>query len=150
MFSWEDILLRKKKKNNIFYQLIIKAGSLQFESAFCFRSLSFNNGEMVITEKEDYLCATNFYLHDVPFEYEKQGMDRYEKLVERLTETKSTLTLEQGMDLLNYVRIVSTEPDKEGRVYSTQWSSIYNLEEKTLTMCVDKNYDESFTYSALK
>lgn len=112
--------------------------------------VSYVDGEMVITEKEDYLCATNFYLHDVPFKYEKQGMDRYEKLVERLTETKSTLTPEQGMDLLNNVRIVSTEPDEEGRVYSTQWSSIYNLEEKTLTMCVDKNYDESFTYSALK
>lgn len=110
--------------------------------------VSYVGNEMIVTEKErEYLCATNFYLHDVPFEYEKQGMDRYEKLVERLTETKSTLTAQEGMDLLNYVRIDSTEPDKEGRVYSTQWSSIYDLDSATLTMCVDKNYEESFTYS---
>lgn len=34
---------------------------------------------MVVTEKEgDFIAATNFYVHDVPFEYEKQGLDRYE------------------------------------------------------------------------
>lgn len=110
--------------------------------------VSYVDGKMIITEKtKDYLCATNFYLHDVPFKYEKQGMDRYDKLVEKLSASKGMLTAEQGMELLDYVKIVSTEPDEEGRVYSTQWSSIYNLDNPSLTMCVDKNYDEVFTYS---
>lgn len=110
--------------------------------------VSYVDGEMIVTEKEgNYQCATNFYLHDVPFEYEAQGMDRYEKLVERLTEKKGVLTPEEGMELLHYANIVSTEPDEEGRVYSTQWSSIYDLENPSLTICVDRNYDDPMTYA---
>ena len=74
--------------------------------------VSYVNDEMVVTDKKgDYQCATNFYLHKVPFKYEKQGMDRYEKLVERLTEKKGVLSVDEGMELLHYVNIVSTEPD---------------------------------------
>lgn len=110
--------------------------------------VSYVGNEMIVTEKEkEYLCATNFYLHDVPFEYEKQGIDRYDKLIEKLSESKGVLSAQDGMKLLDYVRIDSTEPDEEGRVYSTQWSSIYDLNSPSLTICVDKNYDESFFYS---
>lgn len=110
--------------------------------------VSYVNNEMKITEKEgDYLCATNFYLLDVPFDYEKQGMDRYDKLVERLSANKGVLTAEEGMDLLNYAAIIKTEPDEEGRVYSTQWSSIYDLTNPSLTICTDRDYESPRTYS---
>ncbi len=109
--------------------------------------VSYVNNEMVVTEKEgDYQCATNFYLHDVPFEYEKQGMDRYEKLVEVLTEKKGILSADDGMGLLNYVSIEKTEPDEEGRVYSTQWSSIYDLTNAKLILCVDRDYDNPIEF----
>lgn len=110
--------------------------------------VSYVNDEMVVTEKTgDYQCATNFYLHDVPFEYEAQGMDRFEKLTEVLTREKGVRSVEEGMELLHYVNIISTEPDEEGRVYSTQWSSIYDLENKTLTLCSDRNYDSPYVFS---
>lgn len=110
--------------------------------------VSYVNNEMVVTEKEgDYQCATNFYLHEVPFEYEAQGMDRFEKLTEVLTREKGVRSVEEGMELLHYVNIVSTEPDEEGRVYSTQWSSIYDLRNMTLTLCSDRNYDTPYTFS---
>ena len=110
--------------------------------------VSYVNNEMVVTEKAgDYQCATNFYLHDVPFEYEKQGTDRYEKLVEVLSENKGKRTPEEGMELLEYVSIEKTEPDEEGRVYSTQWSSLYNLSEPSLSICVDRNYDNTLKYT---
>ncbi len=110
--------------------------------------VSYVNNEMVVTEKTgDYQCATNFYLHDVPFEYEAQGMDRFEKLTEVLTREKGVRSVEEGMELLHYVNIISTEPDEEGRVYSTQWSSIYDLENKTLTLCSDRNYDSPYVFS---
>ena len=109
--------------------------------------VSYVNNEMVVTEKEgDYQCATNFYLHEVPFEYEPQGMDRYAKLVEVLTESKGVRTVEEGMELLHYANIVSTEPDEEGRVYSTQWSSIYDLKNMTLTLCSDRQYDTPYVF----
>ncbi len=110
--------------------------------------VSYVNNEMVVTEKEgDYQCATNFYLHEVPFEYEKQGTDRFDKLVEVLDKNKGILTPEEGMDLLNYVSIITTEPDEEGRVYSTQWSSLFNLSEPSLSICVDRDYENVLKYT---
>ena len=41
---------------------------------------------------------------------------------------------------------VGTPPDEEGRVYSTQWSSIYNLTEPSLTLCPDRNYAQVYTF----
>ena len=110
--------------------------------------VSYVNNEMVITEKTgDFIAATNFYLHDVPFEYEKQGLDRYEILEKTLTEKKSLLTAEEGMDLLEAVRITGTDPDEKGRVYSTQWSALYDLTNPSLTLCADMNYDEPYVYT---
>lgn len=110
--------------------------------------VSYVNNEMQITEKKDgILCATNFYLHDVPFEYEKQGVDRYEKLIEVLEPKKGVLSAEEGMELLDYVSIKGTDPDEKGRVYSTQWSSIYDLENPALSLCADRNYEDVYTYT---
>lgn len=110
--------------------------------------VSYVNNEMVVTEKEGgFQCATNFYVHDVPFDYEKQGTDRYDKLVEVLSKKNGKLSVEEGLDLLNYVSIISTEPDEQGRVYSTQWSSLYNLTEPSLSICADRNYENVLTYT---
>lgn len=109
--------------------------------------VSYVNNEMIVTEKTDgIICATNFYIHDVPFEYEKQGLDRYEILTERLKETKSILTKEEGMELLEAARITGTEPDEKGRVYSTQWSSVYDLSTPTLYLCADMDYENTYEY----
>lgn len=109
--------------------------------------VSYVEDEMVVTEKSnEFQAATNFYLHEVPFEYEEQGMDRYEKLIRTLRSNKGVLTAEQGMDLLDYVSIISTEPDSEGRVYSTQWSSIYDLKNPSLMLCCDRDYTKAYTY----
>lgn len=110
--------------------------------------VSYVNNEMVVTEKEGkYQAATNFYLHDVPFEYEKQGEDRYEKLMTTLAENDGVLTADEGMKLLNAVSFTETPPDEEGRVYSTQWSSIYDLTNPALMLCVDRKYDNPITYT---
>ena len=109
--------------------------------------VSYADNKMIITEKEgDFIAATNFYLHDVPFEYEKQGLDRYEILEKTLTEKKSVLTAEEGMQLLHDARITGTDPDEKGRVYSTQWSAIYDLTNPSLSLCADMNYDDVYVY----
>lgn len=111
--------------------------------------VSYVEDEIIITEQEEkgFIAATNFYLHDVPFEYEAQGMDRYEILEKTLTEKKSVLSAEEGMDLLEAARITGTDPDEKGRVYSTQWSSIYDLTNPSLTLCADMNYDNPYVYT---
>lgn len=109
--------------------------------------VSYVDNEMVVTEKKDgIIAATNFYLHDVPFEYDAQGMDRYEILTDTLTEKKAVLTAEEGRDLLREVRITGTDPDEKGRVYSTQWSSIYDLTNPTLYLYADQDYETAYTY----
>ena len=110
--------------------------------------VSYVNDEMVITEQtEAYLCATNFYLHDVPFDYEAQGQDRYDGMVETLNEKGGVLTPEEGMALLGKVALTGTEPDEQGRVYSTQWSSVYDLSAPSLTLCPDRNYEAVYTFT---
>ncbi len=109
--------------------------------------VSYVDNEMVVTEETDgFIAATNFYLHDVPFEYEKQGLDRYEILKNELTEKKSVLSAEEGMNLLNAARITGTDPDEKGRVYSTQWSAIYDLTNPSLSLCADMNYEDVHVY----
>lgn len=108
--------------------------------------VSYVGNDIIITEDDGFIAATNFYLHDVPFEYEKQGTDRYEILEKTLTEKKSVLTLEEGMNLLNAARITGTDPDEKGRVYSTQWSAIYDLTNPTLRLCADMNYEDVHVY----
>ena len=104
--------------------------------------------ELRVVEKADgFLAATNFFLSDVPFEYEPQGMDRYEGMKETLTEKNSVLTAEEGMALLLKVALTGTAPDEQGRSYSTQWSSVYNLSEPSLTLCADRNGSETFRFS---
>jgi len=106
--------------------------------------------EMVVVEKQDkFLAATNFYLSDVPFEYEAQGMDRYEGMRETLTEKSYTLSEDEAMQLLLKVALTGTAPDEQGRSYSTQWSSIYNLSEPSLSLCADRNGETVYRFSPL-
>lgn len=111
--------------------------------------VSYVENEMVITEENEkgFIAATNFYLHEVPFEYEAQGLDRYAILEATLTEKKSVLTADEGMQLLHDVRITGTDPDEKGRVYSTQWSSIYDLTNPSLALCADMDYENAYVYS---
>ncbi|MBQ7638046.1 MAG: linear amide C-N hydrolase [Clostridia bacterium] len=110
--------------------------------------VSYSENEMIITRKTgSFICATNFYLHSVPFEYDVQGKDRYDKLTETLTQKNGVLSLEEARDLLQSVSIISTEPDEVGRVYSTQWSSVYDLTNPSLTLSPDRHYDKVFTFA---
>lgn len=106
--------------------------------------------EMVVVDKKDgFLAATNFYLSDVPFQYEAQGQDRYEGMKETLAEKKYVMTADESMDLLMKVALTGTAPDEQGRSYSTQWSSIYDLTNPSLTLCVDRNRENVYRFSPI-
>ena len=110
--------------------------------------VEYPNNEITVLKKDgSYQCATNFYISDVDFDYEPGGMDRYEGMVKELTKKDGILTAEEGMGLLNTVSIKGTDPDEEGRVYSTQWSSIYDLTNPALNICVDRDYENTYTYT---
>ena len=103
---------------------------------------------MVVAEKKNgFLAATNFYLSEVPFDYEPQGTDRYAEMEETLLANNCVLSKEDGMALLLKVALTGTAPDEQGRSYSTQWSAIYDLTSPSLTLCVDRNGAETFDFS---
>ena len=51
------------------------------------------------------------------------------------------------MDLLEAVRITGTDPDEKGRVYSTQWSALYDLTNPALNLCADMDYENVYVYT---
>ena len=107
--------------------------------------------DLTVVEKENgFLAATNFYLSEVPFDYEPQGMDRYESMKKTLTEKNCVLSAEEGMELLLKVALTGTAPDEQGRSYSTQWSSVYDLTDPCLTICVDRNGAETYRFSPIE
>ena len=104
--------------------------------------------ELVVVEPEDgFLAATNFYLSDVPFDYKAQGLDRYDGMKETLQEKRSVLTADEAMALLQKVALTGTAPDAQGRSYSTQWSSVYDLSSPSLTLCADRNAEARYQFS---
>lgn len=91
-----------------------------------------NNEMSTIYPEEFYQACTNFILTPgEAFNY-GHGQDRYEILMNKLTETKGVLTEDDAMDLLEAVE------------NSTQWSVVYNQTRLTGTISVGMDY-ENFT-----
>lgn len=109
--------------------------------------ISYVDNEMVVTRpEEDYQVATNFYVHDVDFEYTKHGEDRFEIITKGLKKADGALTAAQAMNLLESAAQTDTVCD-DGTLCTTQWSSIYDLTNPSLTLCNDLDYDNTYTYS---
>ena len=70
-------------------------------------------------------------------------MDRYKDLRSVLLANKYQLTPTQGMDLL---RKVSQGPEVQRSTGFIQWSGIYNLTQKSVTMSVLREWGQWFTF----
>jgi len=91
------------------------------------------NDEMVVL---DLSCATNFFLAPGDMYDVGGGQNRYEILVDTLTEKDGILTAAEGMDLLKAVK-----------QDSTQWSALYNNTKQTLSLSIHGNYTKIYEYS---
>ncbi len=101
--------------------------------------VEFMEGEVqVIKAEKPYQIASNFIQYqglnigegDTEFE-------RYDAVEAAFIAHDGRLTSNQAMTLLEEVQI----PDR------TQWSLVYNLSEKKVDICINKNYDQVYTYS---
>jgi len=104
--------------------------------------VSYVKNEMVVTRNEDlnYQCATNFYVHDVDFEYEAHGQDRYDIIMKGLKKAEGKVSLDEAMELLAQAAQKETV-FKDGSICRTQWSSIYDLKNPSLTIANDMDYE---------
>jgi len=93
----------------------------------------------------DFQAATNFVLTPDVDDPEGMGQDRYDIMMNALTESKGVITEPDAMDLLRQVSI--QDEDLHGYVCSTLWSSLYNASDKTLSLCMHNNFDKVFTFT---
>ena len=109
--------------------------------------VSWVDNEMIVTRSEnDYQCATNFFVHDVDFEYTKHGEDRFEIITKALKKANGVVSSAGAMDILAAAAQTHTV-GSDGTVYTTQWSSVYDLENPSLTICGDMDYENPYTFT---
>lgn len=96
-------------------------------------------------EGRTYMAATNFLLTPGDYDF-GSGQDRYAILADGLTAADGVLSEDAAMDLLS---AVAQEPhiNSRGEESATQWSVVYNLNERTATIAVGMDYENTFEVS---
>ncbi len=74
----------------------------------------------------------------------KEDCWRYTIIKKKFAETNGVLTEEEAMELLS---AVSQKLKPEELTSNTQWSAVYNLTKRTVTLCFNRDYTRRFTYS---
>lgn len=100
----------------------------------------------VMTDKH---CVSNFYVSPTmecsakgPTK-SQHGKTRYDIMDFVLTQNNDCLTEDRAMSLLNDVSQAENPTDITSH---TQWSVVYNLSEKKATVCINRDYNKSFTF----
>ena len=95
-------------------------------------------------------CVTNFYVSPSMADTEHginksdHGKKRYEILRESLGKHQYAMTADEAMTLL---KNVSQGPDdSQLSTGFTQWSEVFNLTKRTVTMSILREYDRKFEF----
>lgn len=113
--------------------------------------LSLNPDKMeVLTGNDTLRCVTNFYVSptmantDHGFNKSSHGMERYKILRKNLLQYAYNLNATQGMDVLTQV----AQGPEESFLSTgfTQWSEIYNLNKKKVTMSILREFGKTFEF----
>ena len=113
--------------------------------------LSLNPDKMeVLTGNDTLRCVTNFYVSptmantDHGFNKSSHGMERYKILRKNLSQYAYNLNATQGMDVLTQV----AQGPEESFLSTgfTQWSEIYNLNKKKVTMSILREFGKTFEF----
>ena len=102
----------------------------------------------VVYPDKNYQCATNFLLTQPDAEF-NFGQDRYQIIDEKLSSTNGKLSKHEAMQLLSDCS-QDAHKNKQGKISKTQWSCVYDLKNKKVTICVNQNYDAKYTISVLE
>lgn len=102
----------------------------------------------VVYPDQNYQCATNFLLTNPDADF-SIGKDRYEIIDQKLKSTNGVLSKEEAMQLLSDCS-QEAHKNKQGKISKTQWSCVYDLKNKKVTICVNENYDAKYTISVLE
>ena len=98
----------------------------------------------------DKHCVSNFYLSPAMAMSEKgpllskHGRTRYDIMDFVLSQNNDTLSESDAMNLLNFVSQAENPTDATSH---TQWSVVYNLSQKTATVCVNRDYKKQYRFN---
>ena len=114
-------------------------------------NVNINNPENmeVLRDNDTLRCVTNFYVSPTMLEtefggYSSHGRDRYNKLRAGLLKYNYNVTPSQALELL---KIVAQGPnDDKGSTGFTQWSQVYNLTKRRLTLNLTREWDKTFEF----
>lgn len=101
----------------------------------------------VLTGNDTLRCVTNFYISPTMIGTtdgwgSEHGKGRYETMRKTLHENNYTLGEAKAMVLLDSV----SQPPTEELTSQTQWSSLYNLSEKTLRLTILREYGKEYNF----
>lgn len=106
-----------------------------------------NNEMQALKPEATYQVCTNFF--QTPGEKYNFGVgqERYNIVMNGLKEKDGVITPEYGMNLLKAARMIDEPDEKTGIIYNTQWSAVYNNNQKCVDLAIGKNYDKIYHYS---
>ena len=102
----------------------------------------------VVYRDKIYECATIFLLTQPEAEF-NFGQDRYQIIDEKLSSTNGKLSNREAMKLLANCS-QDAHKNKEGKISKTQWSCVYDLKKKRVTICVNQNYDTEYSINVVE
>lgn len=95
-------------------------------------------------------CVTNFYVSPTMYatphgmRHSLHGKERYDSLRARLLRHNYKMTPEEALGLL---KVVAQGPDGyQGSTGFTQWSEVFNLSKKTVSMSILREWDKTFHF----
>ena len=114
-------------------------------------NVNINNPENmeVLRDNDTLRCVTNFYVSPTMLEtefggYSSHGRSRYKDLRAGLLKYNYNVTPSQALELL---KIVAQGPnDDKGSTGFTQWSQVYNLTKRRLTLNLTREWDKTFEF----
>ena len=103
----------------------------------------------VLRDNDTLRCVTNFYVSPTMLEtefggYSKHGRDRYTKLRETLLKYNYNVTPSQGLEIMKTVA-QGPDDDKSSTGF-TQWTQMYNLTKRRLTLNLTREWDKTFEF----
>ena len=103
----------------------------------------------VLRDNDTLRCVTNFYVSPTMLEtefggYSLHGRDRYKDLRAGLLKHNYNVTPSQALELL---KVVAQGPnDDKSSTGFTQWSQVYNLTKRHLTLNLTREWDKTFEF----
>lgn len=111
----------------------------------------YENEMYVIYPEEDesnavnFQAATNFHLVEGAEDPDGMGQDRYDLIMATLKNKKGMTTEAEAMNILNSVHM--KDADLHGYICSTLWSNVFNMTDRTVSLCYFGNYEKTYTFS---